>query len=109
MERMYLKKIKEQREKLNLKQTYLAEKLGITGASYSRQERGLSAMEVDTLIAICEVLNIKPEGLFTANVNEAKEQMTAILQIKLPNRIKDDLIYLLQKNSDELELLNQLS
>ena len=99
MEKSYLKKIREQREKLNLKQSYLAEKLNITGASYSRQERGLSAMDVDTLITICEVLSIKPEALFTRNVNECDEQMIATLQIKLPERMKDELVFLLQKNN----------
>jgi transcriptional regulator with XRE-family HTH domain len=108
-ERTYLKKLKEQREKLNIKQVYIADQLKITSASYSRQERGVSAMEVGTLITICEILDIKPEVLFTQDVIKTEESMTAILQIKLPSRIKDEIIRLLQKNDcGDLEVLNQI-
>jgi len=63
------------KEKL-LEQGAIAQKMGITQASYSRLENGKSALSVDQLYAVSKVLGITIDALFYA-ISKALSQAQA--------------------------------
>lgn len=63
------------KEKL-LEQGVIAQKMGITQASYSRLENGKSALSVDQLYAVSKVLEITIDDLFYA-ISKALSQAQA--------------------------------
>jgi transcriptional regulator with XRE-family HTH domain len=63
------------KEKL-LEQGVIAQKMGITQASYSRLENGKSALSVDQLYAVSKVLGITIDDLFYA-ISKALSQAQA--------------------------------
>jgi transcriptional regulator with XRE-family HTH domain len=63
------------KEKL-LEQATIAQKMGITQASYSRLENGKSALSVDQLYAVSKVLGITIDDLFYA-ISKALNQAEA--------------------------------
>ena len=63
------------KEKL-LEQAAIAQKMGITQASYSRLENGKSALSVDQLYAVSKVLGITIDDLFYA-ISKALSQAQA--------------------------------
>jgi transcriptional regulator with XRE-family HTH domain len=63
------------KEKL-LEQAAIAQKMGITQASYSRLENGKSALSVDQLYAVSKVLGITIDDLFYA-ISKALNQAQA--------------------------------
>jgi len=63
------------KEKL-LEQGAIAQKMGITQASYSRLENGKSALSVDQLYAVSKVLGITIDDLFYA-ISKALSQAQA--------------------------------
>ncbi|MGC4129245.1 MAG: helix-turn-helix transcriptional regulator [Bergeyella sp.] len=56
-------KIKNIRELKNLTQEYVAEKLDISQAAYSRLENGETKISKEKLLQIAEVLEVKPEDI----------------------------------------------
>jgi transcriptional regulator with XRE-family HTH domain len=63
------------KEKL-LEQATIAQKMGITQASYSRLENGKSALSVDQLYAVSKVIGITIDDLFYA-ISKALNQAEA--------------------------------
>ena len=64
-------KIKEFRKKNKLKQSDLAEKLGISNTSVSEYERGNVNIDADTLFQIAAILNVKVDDFFPARNEES--------------------------------------
>ena len=63
MKPTYLTKIRTKRKRLKLTQRDMAELLEIKLLTYERLERGVTALTVDRLIKIAEVLKVKVRDL----------------------------------------------
>ena len=60
---MYFKRLRDMREDHDLKQTEIAEMLGITQTVYSRYERGLRTIPIDLLIRLSEFYQVSCDYL----------------------------------------------
>lgn len=58
--------ISSERKKMNISQSELANKLGVTASTLSRIENGESAMTIDQLHVVSEALGMKPHELLAA-------------------------------------------
>ncbi|WKS95289.1 helix-turn-helix domain-containing protein [Riemerella columbina] len=56
-------KVKNIRELKNLTQEYMAEKLDISQAAYSKIEKGITKITEDKLSKIAEILEVNPEDI----------------------------------------------
>lgn len=80
------------KEKL-LEQGAIAQKMGITQASYSRLENGKSTLSVDQLYAVSKVLEITIDDLFYAiskALNRAKAQGINVISPTRGSTTKND-------------------
>lgn len=95
------KKLKARRKALNLTQSALAEKVGLTESSISRYEAGrISTMPTSTVKRICEVLHIEPSELLGLTPEKSFEyDLKEILQMAddLPPYVKSNLLQLLKQ------------
>lgn len=95
------KKLKSRRKALNLTQSALAEKVGLTESSISRYEAGrISTMPTSTVKRICEVLNIEPSELLGLTPENSFEyDLKEILKMAddLPPYVKSNLLQLLKQ------------
>lgn len=62
-----IEKLKEGRANAKLKQSEVAEKIGIKGNTLSNYENGVSEPDIDTFCALCDIYNIDPSQI----LNEA--------------------------------------
>lgn len=62
-----IEKLKEGRANAKLKQSEVAEKIGIKGNTLSNYENGVSEPDIDTFCALCDIYNIDPSNI----LNEA--------------------------------------
>lgn len=67
MNRYLIEKLKEGRTNAKLKQSEVAEKIGIKGNTVSNYENGVSEPDIDTFCTLCDIYNIDPSEL----LNEA--------------------------------------
>lgn len=95
------KKLKARRKALNLTQSALAEKVGLTESSISRYEAGrISTMPTSTVKRICEVLHIEPSELLGLTPEKSFEyDLKEILKTAddLPPYVKSNLLQLLKQ------------
>lgn len=87
------KRVKELREQRNLSQEYIAEQLDIHPANYWRIENGVSYPKPENLEKICEILEVKPQELFTFE------------HLKSLNDIKSELYEIINSNDDLARLI----
>jgi transcriptional regulator with XRE-family HTH domain len=73
-------KIKQVREKQNLTQQSMADELGITSNGYGKIERGDSAINLDKLEKIAEILKVKLEDLM-----DLEKSVVALTDNKIKN------------------------
>ncbi len=94
------RKIKEYREKFQLSQEELSEKLDITQRQVSMIERGLSFPKLSTLNKISQVFGCNIQDLFDNDYLQSetllKEQLKIIIDSSDYNKIKA--LYLIAKN-----------
>ncbi|MUK38035.1 helix-turn-helix domain-containing protein [Aliivibrio fischeri] len=64
--------VANKRKELGVDQSVLAEKMGLSQASYSRLESGKSTFSVDQMFECGKALGIAPEELFHSVVNTGK-------------------------------------
>ena len=64
IKKLFGKKLKEYRIKMDFTQEELAEKIGISAKSLSQIELGNNFVSAETLEAICNALNISPKKMF---------------------------------------------
>ena len=64
IKKLFGKKLKEYRIKMDFTQEELAEKIGISSKSLSQIELGNNFVSAETLEAICTALNISPKNIF---------------------------------------------
>ncbi len=55
------------RKRLGLTQAQVAEKAGLSDRTYADIERGSTNMRTETLLHICQALQITPDSIFTEN------------------------------------------
>lgn len=95
------KKLKARRKALNLTQSALAEKVGLTESSISRYEAGrISTMPTSTVKRICEVLHIEPSELLGLTPEKSFEyDLKEILKMAdaLPPYVQSNLLQLLKQ------------
>ena len=63
------KRLSERRRKVGLSQEELGERAGVTGQTISYAELGKKAMRTDTLLRICEVLEVSPDYLLLGQIS----------------------------------------
>jgi transcriptional regulator with XRE-family HTH domain len=61
--------VANKRKELGIEQSVLAEKMGLSQASYSRLESGKSTFSVDQMFECAQALDIPVESLFNSVVN----------------------------------------
>lgn len=77
------KRIQYARKSKNLTQEYLAEKTGVTSNYISNIERSSSKPSVDTLVDICNVLEVTTDYVLMDSVYASKEMMMDEIAVKL--------------------------
>lgn len=67
------KRLRDRRKQMNLSQDKLAELAGVTGQTISVAELGKKAMRADTIIGICNALDISADYLLFGSVSSGGE------------------------------------
>lgn len=70
------KRIKEKREQLGLKQSELAEMLGVTKGAIGNYENGVSSPKEEILLKLFDVLDVEPNYLFQDSFKEIETPVT---------------------------------
>ena len=100
IKKVFGKKIKEYREKLQLSQEELSEKLEITQRQVSMIERGLSFPKLSTLNKLSQIFNCNIQDLFDNDYLQSetllKEKLKNIIETSSYEKIKT--LYLVAKN-----------
>ena len=91
------KRIKLYREKANLTQEQLAEKIGINSRSVSIIECGINFVTAETLSLIAQALDVTPKALFDFD-DEFTDTKTT----------KEKLLYLINQNEDKIETIYKI-
>lgn len=79
----YCQRIRRMRISLELSQSDLATKLGITLSGYSKIERGKTDLTVNRLLEIAAALNVSPGIFFTDEIqNKVEEQENPYASLK---------------------------
>ena len=108
-------KIKNMRELKNFTQEYMAEKLGITQAAYSKMENGTNKISYAKIVDISNIFGVKPEELlafdsqkFFNSFNNVKGSNNGSVTINLDEgdikKLYEDKIALLQRLLDMTEV-----
>ena len=67
-------RVRQQREMNSLTQSQLARKVGVTGSFIGHIERGEKKASVDTVVALCNALEISPTVLLQDSLSDAAMQ-----------------------------------
>ena len=67
-------RVRQQRELHNLTQSQLARKVGVTGSFIGHIERGEKKASVETVVALCNALEISPSVLLRDSLSDAAMQ-----------------------------------
>jgi len=101
-------RIRISREKSGLTQEELAERLDLSTQFISTIERGVAGASLETIINLCDVLNVSSEWLLrgraaTPNADNivAKLMLLSSAQLSAVDRLTDELMTLLRITSDE--------
>lgn len=62
--------LKDQRIKHNLTQQQLADKVGVTRQAISHYENDIRSIDLDILVALAKILNVRIDDLITKEVGE---------------------------------------
>ena len=105
------RRIAQLRKARGIRQTEMAEHLGVTQGKVSAYERGSIRVSCDLLVEISKLLKTSPDELLgfdpPSRVNKVKDQrlLTRMLQIdRLPKRDKDALLHTINAFLDRLEM-----
>lgn len=83
--------IQESRKKVNITQSELAEKLGITDRAVSKWERGICMPDAGIMQDLCNILNITINDLFSGEVVDMKDNEKKLEENLLEMaRLKED-------------------
>ena len=78
-------RLRQIRKSRKLSQTDLAAAAGISGKAYADIERGTSNMRVETMLKICQALNVTPNDILTEAEppSGAREKAEHLLRLAL--------------------------
>lgn len=82
------RRIKEMREKLGLKQSDLAKKIGVTPSAIGNYENEISHPKVDVLYKLFEALDCDANYLFQDMFEEKKDKLLTIAEISLIDKYR---------------------
>jgi len=68
-------RVREARRRLHMTQEALAEELGVSASFLGHIERGKRAASIETLVALCNTLNVSPEYLLSASLTSSEYQV----------------------------------
>lgn len=68
-------RVRTVRRQQSLTQEQLAEKVGISSSFLGHIERGTRVASLDTLVALCNTLNVTPEYLLSASLHNFDHKM----------------------------------
>lgn len=101
-------RIRISRENAGLTQEALAERLNLSTQFISTIERGVAGASLETVINLCDVLNVSSEWLLRGRADTPSADMIAsklthlsAAQLSAADRMIDELITLLRITSDE--------
>lgn len=114
MKEKILKNVRLFREKANLSQEYIAEKMNISQAKYARFERGSTKTDLDMLLLFCNVINVPIMDIITypdrfININEIpslQKEETVLLSIEIKKDKRDQVLKLVFGDHN-LEIFNR--
>ena len=72
-------RVRQQRELNNLTQGQLARKVGVTGSFIGHIERGEKKASVETVVALCNALEISPSVLLQDSLSDAAIQSQIVI------------------------------
>lgn len=72
-------RVRQQRELNNLTQGQLARKVGVTGSFIGHIERGEKKASVETVVALCNALEISPSVLLQDSLSDAAIQSQMVI------------------------------
>ena len=79
--------IKEKRKEVNLTQSDLAERLGVTDRAISKWENGICMPDSGIIYELCKILNITINDLFSGEIVDMKDNEKR-LEINLLEMVK---------------------
>lgn len=82
-------KVRTARKQLDMTQEKLAEKIGISASFMGHIERGSRVASLETLVALCNELHVKPEYLLSASLNSYEEFMPAGMTPQTRTRLSE--------------------
>lgn len=82
-------RIKNRRKELNIKQSELAEQIGISNNHMSTIECGTGKPSIDAFLNICDILKVTPDYLLLGNIHADNVSQNIIDKLRLCNA--DDL------------------
>lgn len=114
MKEKILNNIRIFREKANLSQDQLAEKMNISQPKYARFERGATKTDLETLILFCNTLGVTLMDIITypnqyVNIDDIpnlQKEETVLLSIEIKKDKKDQILKLVFGDNN-LEILNK--
>lgn len=101
-------KIKSIRELKNLTQEYMAEKLDISQAAYSKLEKGNTKISEDKLNKIAEILEVNPEDITDFDNKKVLNSFNNIKGNNNLNHNEKDLTLIQKLYEDKIVLLEKL-
>ncbi len=117
MNKYIIEKLKEGRANAKLKQSEVAEKIGIKGNTLSNYENGVSEPDIDTFCALCDIYNVDPSSIlneaYGLNVqgDEFKIKPSEIEHIKkyraLDQHGQETVSYILNQETERVRQINQ--
>ncbi len=117
MNKYIIEKLKEGRANAKLKQSEVAEKIGIKGNTLSNYENGVSEPDIDTFCALCDIYNIDPSSIlneaYGLNVqgDEFKIKPSEIEHIKkyraLDHHGQETVSYILNRETERVKQIEQ--
>ncbi len=75
-------RVRAMRRQMALTQEQLAEKIGISASFLGHIERGTRVASLETLVALCNVLNVSPVYLLTASLHSFDSSMPNGLDVQ---------------------------
>lgn len=104
-----LKRIKEARIKKGITQAQVAETMGVTQATYKNIEKGISALKMDTLIKISEILSLDLAELLGFNQKEEKEENEETVLVSIDeDNLKTFLIGMFQTQTEQSDNMKSI-
>ena len=95
-------RVRQQRTLNNLTQEQLAEKTGVSISFIGHIERGEKKASVETVVALCNAMNISPSVLLQDSLSDAV--MQSQLSFSRENQeLMDNLLHVLREHSQKTE------